>query len=141
MALIGLGMLATGSIAFVSNALLPYGWREFRFCDVGTLSTLLFVLAVAYATFLHGLFDLKVLLRKTLVYGLLLAFVLGTYRTTLFLLSQYLTGGAGKLGQFAVLLIAFSVDPLRRFLEKKTDHLLFGEPDPARTRKQRRGNR
>jgi hypothetical protein len=138
MAVIGLGMLATSDVALVTNALLPYGWGDFRFCDVGTLSTLLFVGAVAYATFLHGLFDLKVLLRRTLVYGLLLAFVLGTYSSTVFVISQYLTASTGKLTQFAVLLIAFSVDPLRRFLEKKTDHLLFGEPGATKTKRKRR---
>jgi hypothetical protein len=141
MAVIGLGMLATGSIAFLTNALLPYGWGDFRFCDVGTLSTLLFVGAVAYATFLHGLFDLKVLLRKTLVYGLLLAFVLGTYSSTVFLISQYVTASVGKLTQFAVLFIAFSVDPLRRFLEKKTDHLLFGEQEGERNHPKARGRK
>jgi hypothetical protein len=136
--LIGLGMLATGVVAFFTNALLPYVWGEFRFCDVGTLSTLLFVLAIAYATFLHGLFDLRVLLRRTLVYGLLLAFVVGTYRSAVLVLSQYFTAGAGTVMQFAVLLIAFSVDPLRRFLEKKTDHLLFGEQDTERAPRKRR---
>jgi hypothetical protein len=138
LALIGLGMLATGSDAFLTNALLPYGWGEFRFCDVGTLSTLLFVLAIAYATFLHGLFDLRVLLRRTLVYGLLLAFVLGTFSSTVFVISEYLTDSTGKLTQFAVLFIAFSLDPLRRFLEEKTDHLLFGKHGSQRARQKRR---
>jgi hypothetical protein len=127
MALIGSGMLATGGIAVITNALLPYGFGDFRFCDVGTLSTLLFVLAIAYATFINRLFQLRVIIRETLVYGILLAFVLGAYSSTVFLVTQYLTSGAEKLTQFAVLLIAFSFDPLRRFLEEKTDQLLFGE--------------
>ena len=65
-------------------------------------------------------------LRAALVYGVLLAFVLGAYSSTIFVLTQYLTDGAGKLAQFSVLLIAFSFDPLRRFLEGKVDALLFG---------------
>jgi hypothetical protein len=96
---------------------------------VGTLSTLLFVLATACATFLHRLFDLRVLLRRTLVYGLLLALMLGAYSTTVYMVSEHLTGSAGKVIQFVVLLIAFSFDPLRRFIEEKTDALLFGEED------------
>jgi hypothetical protein len=134
LALIGLGMLTTGSVAFLCNALLPYVWGDFRFGDWGPLSTLLFFLATASATFVHHLFDLRVLLRRTLVYGLLLAFVLGVYSSTVFLLSAHLTESAGKLTQFAVLLIAFSVDPLRRFLEKKTDQLLFGKHGAERIR-------
>ncbi len=125
----------------MSNALLPYGFGDFRFCDVGTLSTLCFVLAVAYATFIHGLFDLRVILRETLVYGVLLAFVLGTYSSAVFVVTQYLTNSAGKLTQFAVLLIAFSLDPLRRFLEKKTDRLLFGRREAKNPKRKRRNNK
>ena len=61
----------------------------------------------------------------------------------LFLLTQYLTDHAGKVTQFAVLLIAFSFDPLRRFLEKRVDRLLF-DPErkqSARPKQERTGNR
>ena len=125
LALVGAGMLATGGTAFLTNAVLPYGFGDFRFGDLGTLSTFLFVLAVAYAAFAHRLFDLKRVVRKALVYGVLLAFVLGAYGSAVFLVTQYLTEGAGKLVQFAVLMIAFSLDPLRRFLERETERLLF----------------
>lgn len=124
--LVGLGMLVTGAISATSNSLLPYLYGDFRFCDVGTLSTLAFVLAVGAATFFHGLFDLRVILRETLVYGLLLTFVLGAYSSAVFVISQHLTANAEKWTQFVVLLLAFSFDPLRRFLEKKTDQFLFG---------------
>lgn len=127
--LVGLGMLVTGAISAVANSLLPYFYGDFRFCDVGTLSTLAFVLAVGVATFFHGLFDLRVILRETLVYGLLLTFVLGAYSSAVFVISQHLTSNAEKWTQFVVLFLAFSFDPLRRFLEKKTDQLLFGERD------------
>ena len=125
--LIGAGMLLTGGVAFVTNALLPYGFGNFRFCDLGTFSTLAFVLSITYATLLHRLFDLRFILRETLVYGLLMTFVLSAYSSAVFLITQYLTEGAEKVTQFAVLLIAFSLDPLRRFLEKKADRLLFSK--------------
>jgi hypothetical protein len=126
MGLVGIGILATGGIAFITNAVLPYGFGDFRFCDLGTFSTLFFALATAYATFINRLFDLRVVLRETLVYGLLLAFVLGAYSSAVFLVTQHVTNGTEKVTQFVVLLIAFSFDPLRRFLEEKTDQLLFG---------------
>ena len=46
----GGGMLTTGTVALIANVLLPYGFGNFRWCDVGALSTLLFLLAIAYAT-------------------------------------------------------------------------------------------
>lgn len=141
LALIGAGMCATGGMAVVTNALLPYGFGDFRFCDAGTLSTLFFVLATAYATLIHRLFDVRVLIRETLVYGVLLAFVLGGYSSAVFVLTQYLTSGAEKLTQFAVLLLAFSFDPLRRFLEEKTDALLFDRRGEEGGRGTSRGNK
>ncbi|MDE2125255.1 MAG: hypothetical protein KGJ62_01550 [Armatimonadetes bacterium] len=125
--LIGGGILVTGSVGLVTNAILPYGFGNFDLCDVGSLSVLWFVLAVAYATLVKGLFDLTFLVRETLVYGALLAFVLGAYSSGVFVATQYLTGSSDKATQFLVLLIAFSFDPLRRFLEKKVDRLLFGD--------------
>jgi hypothetical protein len=122
----GIGLLATATVAFITNAMLPYEFADYRFCDVGGISTLFFVLAIAYATFIHGLFEPRVIVRETLVFGLLLAFILGTYSASVFIITQYLTSHSGKLTQFVVLLIAFSVDPLRRYLEKKADRLLFG---------------
>lgn len=124
--LIGVGLLAMGGISAVTNALLPYQFQDFRFCDAGPLSTVLFASAIAYAVFVHQLFGLRLVLRTALVYGVLLAFVLGAYSSGVFVLSQYLTEGSGKMEQFLVLFLAFSFDPLRRFLEGKVDALLFG---------------
>lgn len=123
---IGVGLLATGGISAVTNALLPYQFHDFRFCDVGPLSTVLFASAIAYAVFVHQLFGLRVVLRAALVYGVLLTLVGGAYSSGVFVLSQYLTEGSGKMEQFLVLFLAFSFDPLRRFLEGKVDVLLFG---------------
>lgn len=124
--LIAVGLLGTGGISAVTNALLPYQFHDFRFCDVGPLSTVLFASAIAYAVFVHRLFGVRVVLRTALVYGVLLAFVLGAYSSTVFVLAQYFTDGAGKGAQFCVFFIAFSFAPLRRFLEGKVDKLLFG---------------
>ncbi|BCM94488.1 hypothetical protein IAD21_06395 (plasmid) [Abditibacteriota bacterium] len=125
LSLISAGLFLTGAIALLTNALIPYWWGDFRFCDVGTLSSLLFVCLVAYTTLVQQLFDLRVFVRKSLVHGLLLGLVLGIYSSTVFVMSQYLTSHADKITQFAVLVLAFSFDPLRRFLEKKVDEWLF----------------
>ena len=63
---------------------------------------------------------------------MLLTFVLGAYSSAVFVVSQYVTANAEKVTQFVVLFLAFSFDPLRRFLEKKVDQLLFGERSQGR---------
>lgn len=124
--LVGGGVLATGAVSLVTNALLPFSFGDFRFIDAGPLSTLLFLLAVAYATLRHHLFDLKLFVRKTVVYGLLLSFVLAAYSATLVLVSDRIAGQSrGAVTRFGVLVIAFSFDPVRRFLENRVDRLLF----------------
>lgn len=133
--LIGAGLLLTGAIALTTNALVPYWWGDFRFCDLGTLSSLLFVCLVAYATLVQQLFDLRVFVRKSLVHGLLLALVLGIYSSTVFVVSQHLTSHADEVTQFVVLVLAFSFDPLRRWLEKKVDGWLFETEEGTRAGK------
>ena len=138
--LIVYGIFATGSIALITNALLPYRYGDFRFSDTGTLSTLLFTLCIAYATFLHRLFEARLLLRATLVYGTLLVFVLSVYSSMVMLITNYLTSGSSNAKQFVVLMLAFSFDPLRRLLEKKADDLLFGQKE-AKEKERKRSRR
>jgi hypothetical protein len=124
--LLGAGMLATGSIALVTNAVLPYLFGNFDFIHVGTLSTILFLLAVAYAIVRHHLFDVRLLIRRTLVYGVLLSFVVAAYSAVVILVADSLAGpGADIFTRFGVLVIASAFDPLRRFLDKRVDRLLF----------------
>jgi hypothetical protein len=134
--LVGAGMLATGTVALVANALLPYAAGDFRFIDAGPLSTVLFLAAVAYAVVRHRLFDVRVFVRRTLVASLLLSFVLAAYGAVVALATERFAGpGQGALTRFGVLFIAAAFDPLRRFLERRVDDLLSA---PPRRRRQAR---
>ena len=66
---------------------------------------------------------------------------MGHYSARTKFVELFVHNGAGKLTQFSVLLIAFSFDPLRRFLEKKTDHLLFRPNGAERMGRKQRGGR
>ena len=124
--LVGAGVAATGIIGVVVDIVLPYGFGEFRFTDLGPLSTTLFLLAVGYAVLKHKLFDLRLLVRKTLVLGLLGSLALAAYGAIVVLAADRFAGeGTGTLTRFGVLVIALTFDPLRRTLEKRVDKLLF----------------
>jgi hypothetical protein len=124
--LVGAGTLATGIIALVTNVLLPYAFGDFRFTDAGPLSTVLFLAGVAYAVLKHRLFNIRVLVRRTLVYGVLLSASIAAYSALIVLATDWFAGeGRGAVERFAVLLVAFSFDPFRRFLESRVDALLF----------------
>ena len=131
LALVGLGILATAATALTTNVLLPYSFHNFAYQDLGALSTIFFIIAIAYAITAHHLFDIRILIRRTIVFTLLLAFVLAIYSGVVLFLAQSLpyqgTTGTGRdvLTVAAILIIAFSFDPLRRWLEQKTDRFLF----------------
>lgn len=134
--LVTIGILATGGISLVTNAALPYLLGDFRFTDIGTLSTILFLLAVGWAVARHQLFDLRLFLSRTLVYGLLLSLVVSAYSAVVVLVTERLTAGnQDALTQFSVLVIASSFDPVRRFLEAKVDALLFHKAGRNRVKK------
>ena len=131
--LLGVGILATGAISIVTNVLIPYTKGDFRWIDVGPLSTLLLLLAVGYAVVHHQLFDIKVLIRRTLVLGMALSLVLAAYSALVLLATdQFAKAESGGVTRFGVLVLAFSFDPIRRFLENRIDKLLFPEKRPTR---------
>ena len=61
--LVGAGILATAVVGLAANIALPYLYGDFRFIHVGTLSTIFFLAAVAYAAVSYRLFDLRILIR------------------------------------------------------------------------------
>ncbi|WP_394793072.1 histidine kinase N-terminal 7TM domain-containing protein [Armatimonas sp.] len=126
--LLGWGTLATGVISLVTNALLPYTFDDFRWIDVGPLSTLLFLLSVAYAVIRHQLFDIRVFIRRAVVLGVALSMVLACYSALVLLVTDtFASSESGGVTRFGVLVLAFSFDPIRRFLEGRIDKLLFHE--------------
>jgi hypothetical protein len=127
--LVGVGILATGAVGIVANAVLPYFYGDFRFIDAGTLSTIFFLAAVAYAATIHHLFDVRVLVRATLVYGVLVAFAVELYQVAVESLTRLLPLGdaAGQhvaAAAVALTINAFTHEPLRKLLEQLADRLL-----------------
>ncbi len=127
--LVGVGILATSAVGIVANAVLPYFYGDFRFIDAGTLSTIFFLAAVAYAATIHHLFDVRVLVRATLVYGVLVAFAVELYQVAVESLTRLLPLGdpAGQhvaAAAVALTVNAFTHEPLRRLLEQLADRMM-----------------
>jgi hypothetical protein len=126
--LLGMGIIGTGAVSLVTNILLPYFSGNFRWISVGPFSTILLLLAVAYAVVRHQLFDIRIFLRRTLVLGMALSLVLACYSALVLLATDKLASSeSGGVTRFGVLVLAFSFDPIRRFLEARIDKLLFSK--------------
>lgn len=114
-------------MALLTDVLLPYGFHVFALQDVGTLSTLLFPIAVGYAVFAYHLFQLRVIVRATFVLAGLVALALEVYQLSLSFLVHLLPLGNAGARDFAataqVLTVnAFTQQPVRQWLEKLINH-------------------
>jgi two-component system NarL family sensor kinase len=93
-----------------------------------------FTTAVAVAIVRHHLYDIDLLINRTLVYGLLTALVVGLYVATVSLLGVALRQRAGLVASLvATGVVAVLFQPIRERLQRAVNRLLYGErQDPYR---------
>lgn len=126
--LVGAGILATAIVSVYANAVLPYVYGNFHLIYWGSLSSIFFLAAVAYAAVSRDLFDARLVLRKTVIYGLLIAFAVSMYEVAVESLAGLLpVGDPGTqhvaAAAIALTINAFSHEPLQRILEQLADKL------------------
>ena len=102
-------------------------WRGAAVVSVG--GTALMV-SCAIAILKHRLFDIDLLIHRTLVYGALTAFVVGVYVLVVGGLGAvFQTGGNVAISLLATGLIAVLFQPGRERLQRAVNHLLYGQRD------------
>jgi signal transduction histidine kinase len=109
----------------------------------GTLILFLLVpLAISFAVLRYRLWDIDVLINRTLVYGLLTACVIGLYILVVALLGTLLSAlGNLFISLLATVLVAVLFYPLRERLQQAVNRLMFGERDDPYSILLRLGNR
>lgn len=130
----GLGTLLTSLLTTI-GMLFVFGYQldERRFAVaavVGTLAQAVFVVSLVAAVTRHHLFDIRVLINRTLLYGALTAIVVAIYVVVVGVLSVVLENS----GNFVVALLATGVvallfQPLRERLQRAVNRLIYGERD------------
>jgi len=135
------GSALTAIFGLFFNLLLPL-LGDYRWVGLGPLSSLFFVGFSAYAIVAQRLFDVRLLIRRTFVYSLMLAVLAGTFavleKGTEHLLLPLL-GQSRSFGSdlFAALLVGFAADPLKRWLRHLATNRLFQgeekEEEPGQT--------
>lgn len=125
------GIGITALMSFLLSFIIPLLFNYQGLTKYSPYSTIIFICFTAYSILAHHLFDIRVIIKKTLVYSGLLFFTLGTYATIVFLLAQVFGGTtsltvAGLLPNFvAALAIAIGFEPVRHWLSEFTDRWLF----------------
>ena len=104
-----------------------------QYYRLGNYSAIIFVVTTAYAIIAQRLFDIRVIIRRTVVFTGLSAFVLSVYALIVFI-GATLAGSRGVdaftadtfvPSLIAALVIAVGFDPIRRWLSSTTDRWLF----------------
>ncbi|HLC42762.1 MAG TPA: histidine kinase N-terminal 7TM domain-containing protein, partial [Methylomirabilota bacterium] len=123
------GLLVPGVLATVTNLLIPLAFGTSRFSQYGPLFSFLMVAMIAHAIIRHRLMDIRVVIRKSVVYVVAFA-VAGTILTGLIVGSNLLFPESGwRLSREIVLglLVAMLFHPLKSRIQHAFDRYLYRE--------------
>ncbi len=130
---LSLGVLIAGSVNLIApiiygDQIVPPEITRLSFFGIVAMVGL-----IAYAILTHRLFDIRVIIKRTVIFTGLSLFTLSTYAVIVFILTSLFGGrGADALSLttiipnlVAAIVIAVTFDPLRRWLTNVTDAWLF----------------
>lgn len=131
------GAALTAIIGLICNLLLPL-LGNYALVWLGPTSSLFFVAFSVYAIVAHHLFDIRIIIKRTVLYTLLLAGIGAGYSIIESMLSDTLKHAADG-SQYAwlaniggAIAVSFCVAPVRQWLEEYLDRLLFRSRHKAR---------
>ena len=124
---LALMLLVSFAVAFVLYTL-GLEWIDPVFGLIGVLYVCL-PLAAGLAIARHGLYDIDLVVNRTLVFGALSAFVLLGYGGVVLIVGA-IAGSAGNLASLlAAALVAMAAAPLRTRLQTAVNRMLYGDRD------------
>jgi hypothetical protein len=130
LSLVGFGVAVTAAVNALTGIVLPYGYGVFSYEEVGALCVAAFAGAVGYAILTTRLFDIRLVVRKAVLYSILFALLEKAYSSLVEGAARAVPGESPAAAHFfsvaAVAFIAISFHPLRELLEPLLDQLLFG---------------
>lgn len=121
-------MMIASLIGFIggsSNFFLDFNLNIY---PLGNYFVFLYALIMTYAIIKHRLFEIRVIITRSLVYGILLTLVTLSFVFTAFLSGQLFGGttiSRAIVSFIVAALIVFGLDPLKRVLSLATDKVFF----------------
>lgn len=108
----------------------------------GSMSIGALWVAIGIAVLRYGLYDIDIIISRTLVYGALTAVIVAAYLLTAGVLGAFIPSGGNLVNALvAAGLVALIFQPLRERLQRSVNRLLYGERDEPYTLLTRLGRR
>lgn len=129
--LVSLGIFLTLVVSVATNLLVPIFADNFALSTLGPVSTIGMVAGFAYAIIRQKLFDIRLVVARSVMYILLLISLAAVYALAMFGLTQLFFKSSSVSPQqnaasvVMAIFLAFSFQPLRRFFEQLTNKLFF----------------
>lgn len=125
-----LGFTIFWIMVLFSNVFLTFVTGTTRFSKFGNYSTVPLLGFTAYAIVKHRLMDIRLVVARAVAYTLLVGVIGAFYTIVSFLATSFLFKTTTNFQQIALyatltIIIAFTFQPLRRFLEERTDKIFY----------------
>lgn len=126
--LLSFAISMTGII--ITNAILPAVFDNYRFTNAGTLLSAVAVAGIAYTIIKHKLFDIRLVVARSLAYVLVVAVLGVSYSLlSLTLLSRYVGSDNEALNLFLntvmIIVAASTFTPLKRYFDRLTNRFFY----------------
>jgi signal transduction histidine kinase len=126
----GIGIMAVGTL--VVDVIIPVIFGSSSYFWVSSLFITPFIGLSSYAIIKHRLFDIRLLIARSISYSLLLVILGVVYSSGLFIVSTLITKKTASTSSLInstilALIIAYTFQPLRTWLEKITNRIFFKE--------------
>jgi signal transduction histidine kinase len=134
-----LGFLSFTGVGFLTNVVIPVLAHSSTLARFGFLSTLFIVGFFGYTIVTHRLFNIRLLVARSVAYLLLLVTLSGLYGVALFAIANLLfphsklTPAESSVFIALAVVLSFTLQPLRRFFEKVTDGIFFRDRYDSQT--------
>ncbi len=125
------GTFLSANLAMVTNLILPT-LGVFSVNWLGQILSIIMVSFIAYAVIRHRLMDINVILKRTIIYSVLLMMALSFYASLIMLSQGFFqnTFGSNVSIVLGALLMALGFEPLRKTFQRLTEKIFFkGEYD------------
>jgi len=127
-----LGLTVAFVLAFITTFLFVVLFKITSLVFLGPNYSLILIAAVTYAIIKHRLFDIRLIIARSVSYSLLLVILGVIYSSGLFIVSTLITKESTPTSSLIsstvlALVIAYTFQPLRGLLEKSTDKIFFKE--------------